>query len=224
MSVVSIVAVLAMQAVADQPPALVPAEATSPAMASATANKSQARTAPTLVRQPEWRRSDAAKDAGEFGEVVLTGLIGEDGRFSEAKVVVSSRSKDLDAAALAAASEVVFEPARDVSGKALSIPAKFAIEYPQAKFHGTDGLSQYRCAQFVRDYDWWYRTWPAEKNDRVFATLRGFVTVAELRGGNTKIDFKAEWSQAIDDCRRAPNKLMLDMLKPHGRMLREMVK
>lgn len=222
MLMVSIMAAMAIELAKPQT-AGATSEEQSAAMASAIANRSQIKTRPTLIKQPKWLRPDAAKEAGEFGTVMLSGIVGEDGRFSEAKVSTSSRSPTLDAAALASVPAILFEPARDADGRAMSVLAKLEVEYLQTNFHGADGLARYQCAQFVRDYDWWYRTWPPEKDDRVFATLRGYATIAQLRSGGVTGDFKAEWMQAIDDCRRSPKRLMLDMLKPHGPLLRSMV-
>lgn len=195
----------------------------SPAMADALANKARATTAPSFIKQPDYIRPEAAKSAGEFGEVVLSGIIGEDGKFAEPKIRTSSRSALIDAAALASVDAMLFEPARDAAGKALSIPANLPREYSQVAFHGPAGLAQYRCDQFVRDYDWWYRTWPVDQQDRVFKTLRGFAVVADMRTGKTA-DFDTEWKSAIESCRKSPSKMMLDQLKPHGALFRGMVR
>ncbi|WP_426020778.1 energy transducer TonB [Brevundimonas sp. DWR2-3-1b1] len=120
----------------------------SAAMAGALANKARATTAPSFIKQPDYIRPEAAKSAGEFGEVVLSGIIGEDGKFTEPKVKISSRSALIDAAALASVGAMLFEPAHDANGKALSIPANLPLEYSQVAFHGPGGLAQYRCDQF----------------------------------------------------------------------------
>lgn len=195
----------------------------SAAMADALANKARAKSAPSFTKQPDYIRPEAAKSAGEFGEVVLSGIIGEDGKFAEPKVKISSRSALIDAAALASVDAMLFEPARDADGKALSVPANLPLEYSQVAFHGPAGLAHYRCDQFVRDYDWWYRTWPTDQKDRVFKTLRGFAVVADMRTGKTS-DFDTEWKSAIDSCRKSPSEMMLDQLKPHGALFRGMVR
>lgn len=199
-------------------------ETVSPAMAAARVNKDRARTAPTFIKEPDYQRPEPAERAGEFGEVTVSGIIGEDGKFLEPKIAVSSRSASIDAAALASVPSMVFEPARDGEGKPLSIPADLPLDYSQVKFHGPGGLTQYRCDQFVRDYDWWYRTWPVEHHDRVFETLRGFAVVADLRSGKSGINFDTEWKSAIEACRKSPDKMMLDLLKPHGTLFRGMLR
>jgi TonB family protein len=199
-------------------------ESVSSAMNAAISNKARAKTAPSFIKEPDYLRPEAAMSAGEFGEVTLSGIIGEDGKFREAKVRVSSRSALIDATALAAAPSMLFEPARDADGKPLSIPANLPLEYSQTDFHGHRGVAHYQCGQFVRDSDWWYRTWPADKQDRIFKTLRGFVLLADMRSGKASGDFASEWKQAIESCRRSPDKLMLDMLKPHGSFIRTMVR
>jgi TonB family protein len=201
-----------------------PASSASPAMAAAIANKARAKTAPSFIKEPGYVRPEAARLAGEFGEVVLSGIIGEDGNVREARIETSSRSASIDAAALASVSSMLFEPARDAERKSLSIPAKLPLEYSHTGFHGPKGIAHYRCDQFVRDYDWWYRTWPADKQDRVFKTLRGFVVLADMKSGKPTANFESEWKGAIEACRRSPDKLMLDMLKPHGAFIRGMVR
>lgn len=118
---------------------------------------------------------------------------------------------------------MMFEPARDAEGKALSVPANLPLEYGNVEFHGPGGLGQYRCDQFVRDYDWWYRTWPADKQDRLFKTLRGYAAIADMRSGK-RTSFDAEWKAAFETCRTSPGALMLDQLKPHGALFRGMVR
>lgn len=200
-----------------------PNGSTSAAMADALANKARATTVPSFIKQPDYIRPEAARSAGEFGEVVLSGIIGGDGKFAEPKVKTSSRSALIDATALAAVDAMLFEPALDADGNALSIPANLPLEYSQVAFHGPAGLAQYRCDQFVRDYDWWYRTWPADQQDRVFKTLRGFAVVDDMRTGKST-DFDAEWKSGIESCRTSPKKMMLDQLKPHGALFRGMVR
>jgi len=201
-----------------------PSEVVSPAMAEARANKDRAKTAPSFTKEPDYERPETAKLAGEFGEVILSGIIGADGKFIEPRIAVSSRSASIDAAALASVPSMTFEPARDADGAPLSTPAHLPLEYSQVNFHGPEGLAHYRCDQFVRDYDWWYRTWPAEHQDRVFKTLRGFAAVADMRSGKSPTNFVAEWKSAIDACRKSPNRMMLEMLNPHGALFRGMVR
>lgn len=206
------------------PPTPVSSEAVSPAMAVAVANKPRAKSAPSFIEEPDYTRPEAAKLAGEFGEVILSGIIGEDGRLHEAKIAVSSRSESIDKAALASVPSMLFRPAADADGKPLSIPATLSLEYPHVKFHGPGGLAEYGCDQFVRDYDWWYRAWPADNQDRVFKTLRGYAALSDLNSGKLGGSFDAEWKAAIQSCRQSPNKLMLDMLKPHGSLIKGMVR
>lgn len=185
-------------------------------------NKARVKTAPRFITEPEYIRPESARLAGEFGEVVLSARVDEDGRVREPTILVSSRSESIDAAALASVPSMFFEPARDADGRPLSLWANISLEYGHVNFRDAPSLAQYRCDQFVRDYDWWYRTWPEGAQDRIFKTLRGFVYTADrdLKAGA----FDAEWKAAVEACRASPKKLMLDMLKPHGSFVRQMVK
>jgi len=180
------------------------------------------KTAPSFKREPDYIRPEDARLRGEFGVVILSGIIGNDGKVREATIKRSSRSASIDATALAAVPSMLFEPARDADGNALDIVSNISLEYTQADFHGPQSLARYRCDQFVRDYDWWYRTWPSGQEDRIFKTLRGIVVLSEAKFNAA--DFAAEWKAAIEACRAAPDKLMLDTLKPHGDLVRGMVR
>lgn len=219
MSVLMVLVALAAQSAPAQTSGTV-----SPAMAAAVANKARAKAAPSFINEPDYVRPEAARLAGEFGEVIVSGVVGEDGRLREPKIEVSSRSTAVDAAALASVPSMLFKPARDVEGKPLAIPAKLSLEYGHVDFRGPRGVAQYRCDQFVRDYDWWYRTWPSGQQDRIFKTLRGYVVLAEMQSGKmSQVNFDSEWKAAIEACRSSPDKLMLDLLKPHGKFIRGMV-
>ena len=199
-------------------------ESVSPTWAVAVANRARVKTAPSFKVEPDHIRPESARLLGEFGEVVLIGIIGQDGKVREARVKVSSHSDAIDAAALASVPAMLFEPARDAAGSPLDIVSVVSLEYSHVDFHGPRSLAQYRCDQFVRDYDWWYRTWPADKHDRIFETLRGFTALADLRAGNaSRTDFEAEWKAAVEACRQSPQKRMLDMFATHGKLLRQMV-
>lgn len=223
MSIFAILTALAIQA------ASTPADtgsgdvSVSPAMAAAKANKPRMKSSPEFIREPDYTRPDAAKLTGEFGEVVLSGIIGEDGKLREARISKSSRSTLLDAAALQAVPEILFKPALDGDGKPISIPANINIEYSQTQIHGQKGILKYRCGQFVLDYDWWYRTWPADHGDRIFKTFRGFSAMEDIRLHKEYGSFLDEWKRAIEACRASPNSFMLDMLKPHGNLIRKLI-
>jgi len=198
-----------------------PAQTLSAAWVAAQANRARMKVAPSFKREPAYVRPEDARSRGEFGTVVLSAIIGEDGRVREAGVKISSRSASIDAAALASVPTMLFEPARDADGNALDIVSTISLEYTQVDFHGPRSLAQYRCDQFVHDYDWWYRTWPAGEEDRIFKTLRGIVVISESKFSAS--DFAAEWKAAIEACRGAPGALMLDMMKPHGKFIRGMI-
>jgi TonB family protein len=220
----ALVAAVAAQAFSSASGSTPDAERGSPAWVAANANKARAKTSPSFINEPDYVRPEAARLAGEFGEVVISGIIGEDGKVREPKIKVSSRSSSIDSAALASIPAMLFEPARDAEGNPLSIPADLALEFGHVDFRGPRGLSQYRCEQFVRDYDWWYRTWPADAQDRIFKTLRGYVALSGMQSGKPAGDFDSEWKATIEACRKSPGRLMLDMLKPDGAFIRGMLK
>ncbi len=171
---------------------------------------------PRFKSEPPHARPLAVLAEGAFGEVVLTGIIGEDGRVTEARVVQSGRSETLDAAALAAVPAMLFEPARDASGKPLAISTRIGLEF--TRFEGA--AKNYRCDQFVRDYDWWTAHWPAGEHDRLYLMMRGFSLAGQiaLKGADLP-DFDKSWDDAAAHCRKTPNKAVVDVLRPYGSML-----
>ncbi|MFA5966635.1 MAG: energy transducer TonB [Sphingomonas sp.] len=203
----------------------VPVEPMSPALTDATANKARIKTRPSLVHEPDYVRPKSAIEAGEFGEVWISGIVGEDGKLHEPKIKMSSRAASIDAAALADVQSLLFSPGRDAEGKAISVPITMSLEYGHVEFHGPNNLAQYRCDQAVKDYDWWNRTWSADKKDRIYGTVKGMVVMQALNTGNRSgLDFDSEWKAAIEACRAQPTKHMLDLLKPDGEFIRRMTK
>lgn len=200
-------------------------KAVSPALAEANANKSRVKTQPTLQREPRFIRPASAIEGGEYGEVFISGILGEDGKLHEPQISISSRSQLIDEQALSDVHSFLFTPARDADGVALKIPINISLEYGHVNFRGENGLAQYRRDQAVKDADWWARTWPADKKDRIYRTIKGAITMKALRSGNVQgARFDEEWGAAIDACRKQPEMRFLELLKPDGDFVRSMTK
>jgi TonB family protein len=224
-----VAAVLAFQAA---PPVAVAPLQESPAMAAAKANMARIKVRPVFKSGPDAAFPDAARLAGEFGKVEISGILGVDGRITEAKVSVSSRSSLLDASALAAATGSLFEPARDAQGEALSIPISVPLDFSNARTPGKGGgVLRYHCDQFVRDYDWWHAHWPAKAHDELYRMIAGFSLLMRIRGNNGSLDpsvlpkndvFEDRWNAAIAACRKTPGGLFVDVFKPEGDELRRL--
>lgn len=218
---------------ADAPATATGAPAESPAWVIARQNLARVRTSPSFKSGPEPEFSDEAKAAGEIGTVMLRGVIGTDGRFTELSVLESSRSARLDNAAMVAAAATIFEPARDAAGEPISVVSKFPVEFSNARSPGKGGgVLRYRCDQFVRDYDWWAKTWPSNKHDEFYLMTLGVTTMALSMGMDGRIDyqkfgtvnqnFDQRWKAAAEACRSKPAKLFIDVFKPEGDMLRRL--
>lgn len=185
-------------------------------MVAAQANRVRMAKPPQLVTEPAYVRPAAALEAGEYGEVSVRVIVGEDGRATEPAVVVSSRSALIDAAAIAAVPAMRFTPAQDAEGKPLALPIRLSIEFANI---APGELTGYRCDQFARDVAWWQRTWPEDQRDRIRDTLAGLAAMADLRNGKLT-SFRKEWLAAAEACRADPAAFMLDKLEPHGKLLR----
>ncbi|WP_404339528.1 energy transducer TonB [Sphingomonas sp. MMS12-HWE2-04] len=204
---------------------IAPQQIETPALAQATANKARMAVRPVLKIEPDYIRPTTAIESGEYGEVFISGIIGEDGKIYEPAIKVSSRSDIIDRQALTDVRSFLFSPARDVEGHAVTIPINLSLEYGHVNFRGSNGLAQYRCNQAVKDSDWWSRTWPSDKKDRIYGTVKGMVAMQALRSGDRgATNFDGEWKAAIEACRKQPDKRFLDMLKPDGDFVRSMTK
>ena len=226
-------AVAAMLLAAQSPTGPEPVSADSPAMAAARGNVARVKTRVAFKSGPEAEFAEAARASGEFGKVTVVGIIGPDGRFSELSVAESSRSPQLDASALAAAAETVFEPARDEAGVPLAVRGRMPFEFTNAKSPGKGGGAlRYKCDQFARDYDWWSKTWPGDKHDDFYLAVLGITTMARSRAkdgsidyskfGSANKDFDARWNATVETCRSKPDRMFIDVFKPEGDLLRRM--
>lgn len=229
---------LVLAVVFAEPVALVasnPASVDSPAVAAAKAARARVTTRPESVPLPAARqkrieaeietRIAAARALGHHGQVVVEGIIGIDGRFTDLRVRTSSRADDLDAIALDNAGGTVFKPARDAGGAPLAIWGSMPFEVLPASF-GMGTITGYRCDAFVRDMDWWRSVWPERewKEHAFYSLVLGFETIGTIsaRGSGTAAleqirtraqSFPVRWTGTLDACRARPATLFVDALR-----------
>lgn len=215
-------------------PAATPAATTEEAdIAAAKANLARVKTKPKWLSGEEAAYPETERQAGHFGAVVISGVLGVDGRLHFAKVARSSGAPVLDDLALAAARTAVFEPAKDADGAAIPIPISFPQEFYSYKTAGPGGgILRYSCKQFAADMDWWRSAHPDAKwsDLELYSMMVGVGVLA--RGGfggmdgaglkATLADFERRWVAAIDKCRVKPDKRFIDMLQPEGRIAEAM--
>ncbi|MDF7776246.1 energy transducer TonB [Sphingomonas sp. AOB5] len=217
----------------DVPKATAQQEAPSPAMAEAIANRTKVKTRPEFKDGPPAELPEASRAIGEHGAVEVTGIIGVDGRVSEAKVTKSSRSPTLDRLALESASASVYEPAKDAEGKPIAIPARIPFNFGNLRSPGKGGgILRYGCAQFVLDQDWWKATWGEKGEGDEFFHMSLGVAMLSRRGGltgmtaseltSTVADFRKRFDDAIASCRKSPEKMVIDVFKPYGEVMRRL--
>jgi len=203
---------------------------------AATRNKSLIKTKAVLVSGTTVVLDDAQKAAGEHGAVKISGLLGTDGKIIEAHVALSSRSPTLDASTLAAVKAARFTPAKDANGNAIATLYDESFQFENFSDPGAGrGILQYRCEQFVRDEDWWSRTWPSEEPSYFYTMMRGMDVLLDVSSPDVqrslqaeptrpekKQDFKIIWRSAIDGCRSNPNTPVIDMMGIVGRAARRL--
>jgi len=219
------IAAMSMGAAAQTTP--VPDAGQSRAMTEAIANKARAKTSAARQSGPEPAMPDAAKAAGAHGRVFVELIVDVRGKPAEVSVVGSSRSPELDKAALKAVKASLFEPARDANGVPIPVYMQIPIGFSNARSPGKGGgILRYSCRQFVRDENWWAATWPQYKSDiytmalgRVLSATPGAMSNGDSMGA-TITAFKQSWAKARADCAATPDKLFVDILEPGGKLLR----
>lgn len=204
-------------------------ESMSPTMEVARANKTLVKISPEFRSGPEAIIPEAAKATGEHGKVIVAGIIGVDGHFSEVTVAVSSHSAVLDKVAVEIAGATVFDPAKDANHLPIAIFARMPVEFDNARSsEPPSGVQRYKCGQFAKDYRWWTSVWPQDKKDDFYLLVLGLSTMAKSRRPDGKIDmaafasvnrdFDARWKAAVEECEKAPELLFVDVFKPEGDM------
>jgi TonB family protein len=183
-------------------------------------------TAPVFISGPAAEYSEAERNAGHHGTVVIAGMLGIDGRFRDPIVEVSSGAPGLDAAALAAARESLFTPARDAAGAPVEIRARMPFRFSRAATPG-GGLTYYLCGAFAQDMTWWRATFPERRwgDHELYQLLYGMGVLSSGAlepGGQRRLrqygeDFERRWQRAIEACRARPNVRLLDVLPLGGR-------
>lgn len=188
---------------------------------------------PEFLEGPEQIFPPGAREAGHHGKVMITALIGTDGRVTEAAVFQSSGSAELDQASLETARAAVFSPARDASGAAMEVRVRIPYDYSRAQSEAPGGgLAQYRCAHFAVDMDWWRATFPDQpwSEHELYAMINGVRYLTGSGGLAAAVrdrdrlrrelaDFDRRWIAAIDTCRQQPERRLVDVLQPEGAMI-----
>lgn len=216
------------------PPAASPVDPADPAeqaTVAAKANLPKVKVKPRLLGGMEADFPEAERQAGHFGLVVISGVLGIDGRLAFAKVARSSGAPVLDALALEAVKSASFEPARDADGAAIAIPISVPQEFYGYKTAGPGGgILRYSCREFAANMDWWRSVHPDAKwSDLELYNLMVGISVLG-RGVNPATlkadlaDFERRWGVAIEKCRAKPDKRFIDMLQPEGRMAEALAK
>ncbi|OYW23042.1 MAG: hypothetical protein B7Z43_04825, partial [Sphingomonas sp. 12-62-6] len=155
----------------------VPPPEPSAAIVEAKANRARMRGAPQYKQEPDTVVPPDAQERGEHGEAIVSAIVGVDGRMIEPTIKVSTRSAAIDKAALAAASEALFEPARDAAGGPIAVYISVSFKFDNAASFDRKAIFNYRCAQFIKDQAWWRMAWPEKPRDNFGNLLAGMTIV-----------------------------------------------
>lgn len=200
------------------------------AAAEALSNLSRVKTRAKWISGGEVELPEAERLAGHHGKVLVTGVLGTDGRLRYAMLKAGSGSPVLDRIAVAASLSAVFEPAKDADGKPLSVPITIPFEfYAYKSAEPGGGLVRYSCKQFAVDMDWWRATFPDRKwsEHELYTMIVGIAVLAKgnlAAGGaaglkSTLADVEARWVQTIEKCRARPDKRFADIMQPEGKAI-----
>jgi TonB family protein len=171
-----------------------------------------------LKREPiplTWTREEippAALASGARGEVLVRGVIGVDGRMSGLTVVESSRSPDLDQAAVAAFGRWTFSPGLDANGQptTVSVTEHFVFDYDLAKM---------TCAEATLELGWYAKAFPEKTRESSRLYLFSHFLLSLKVGGQGPDalrrfrDYPAIFEQATNACASQPQALFLDTLR-----------
>lgn len=185
--------------------------------------------APRPVTLPAADYPAAERDAGHNGMVEVAAGIDEEGRIAgPVTVTAPSGAATLDALALAATRAATFTPARDAAGAAVEVPVRLTFLFGSyASAAPGSGFAAYRCAELVRDADWWRSAFPERKwsDFPVYAQL--FVAPL-LRYGHAipmaaivgrMHGFPAHWQELLAVCRTRPEARLADTIQPEGALI-----
>lgn len=188
----------------------------------ADANKPKMKVAPSFVEGPRAELPESEKALGHHGPVVVQGIIGIDGKMSEARIKLTSNAPVLDQIALASANASTFTPAKHANGAPLPVVISMHFDLVAYKARGGMGILQYKCAQFVRDMDWWKSVNPDKsfKDHELYIMEIGFEMLSLIqraRGDQEALrqsiaGFETRWNAAIEFCRKKPNVLQRDAI------------
>ena len=167
----------------------------------------------------------AAKDAGHNGRATWRVSVSADGRATALALVRSSNSPAIDEAARARLAGADYIPATDAAGQPIAGTVNVFLDYARwDKDSPGGGLADYRCADLVREHDWFFAAKPAG-DTRIFPleNYHDAVVMVPWRLANPGVsreavaerrqEMKRAWLKVVDGCRRHPDALLLDRVE-----------
>ena len=162
----------------------------------------------------------AAKAAGAQGRVRVEATLLASGALADAKVVESSRSPELDAAALEAFKQWTMSPALDANGQpqATRVRQTFGF-YKDTLNTGMGAISRKSCADFVTDMNWFAAKFPelSVSEMRLYKITLGAFSLA-FGGAGSQFDqvqkiFPTAYDATYEACTEQPKAGFLAILR-----------
>lgn len=148
---------------------------------------------------------------GIQGEPRIEFVVGADGALSEAFVVESSRSAELDEFALSLVKNSTFEPAKDKSGQPVAVRASVPIRLWKDSI--ADGsIFEKRCDDFLLDAAWFIQAFPEKKPNqmRSWLLLTGALVAARFTN-DTAIRKAPDFQAVYNGCKKEPSGKFVDV-------------
>lgn len=173
---------------------------------------------PVIISAPKPGAQLKARALGHHGNVIAKATVATDGSLKNIVIEQSSRSPMLDEAVLSVLAKWKVSPAKDANGNLIEVITKIPFSF---EGDGTDlWLSKYRCDAFTRDFDWWKSANPDknwEEDYWLYNVVIGARAAANPKGlmaglTTSAPDGRADWNNAIQQCAKRPNELMIDQL------------
>lgn len=189
-----------------------------PALVAAvfSASLSFAQTQPKPLQTPSPEYPAAAQQAGHQGTVYVQMTIQEDGSTSAISLAQSSRSEELDKAALSAVATWKFSPATDAEGKLRSVTARVPLQFDMSS---SAEFTQKLCKQFTVETKWFQQAFPEKKlsDTLLYKRTLGFLVIASTDMIGLAKRYDDVYGKALSECEANPEKQFWAVLSSNAR-------
>lgn len=149
-------------------------------------------------------------EQGVQGEVTISALIKADNSSEQVAVLKSSGNPQLDENALAFVQRVKF---RLEKRRSATEPEPVELEF-RFYTHYLESFWQKTCGQFIKDVEYFKKTFPAKPADEVFGyrAMSGFAFLAAIQKNPQLVPSGNTFAQDVEFCQKNPAQLLMPHL------------